>query len=162
MGLIYVDSRLGKKTYTEDDLRLLTSLANVAAAKIQNAALTLEAADKKRMERDFFLARRSSRSSFPTRRPSTRGTSPRREHPSKEVSGDYYDFRQAPDGKMYVVTADVCSKERGARAADGLAAGDVFRVGGRIDGSSDDGHAHVRAPRRADGGGDASSRRSFS
>jgi len=41
IGLIYVDSRLGKKTYTEDDLRLLTSLANVAAAR----QVTLESSD---------------------------------------------------------------------------------------------------------------------
>jgi serine phosphatase RsbU (regulator of sigma subunit) len=111
VGLIYVDSRLGKKTYTEDDLRLLTSLANVAAAKIQNAALTLEAADKKRMERDFFLAREIQQKLLPDEAPVYEGYELLGANiPSKEVSGDYYDFRQAPDGKMYVVIADVCGK----------------------------------------------------
>jgi serine phosphatase RsbU (regulator of sigma subunit) len=111
VGLIYVDSRLGKKTYTEDDLRLLTALANVAAAKIQNAALTLEAADKKRMERDFFLAREIQQKLLPDEAPIYEGYELLGANiPSKEVSGDYYDFRQAPDGKLYVVIADVCGK----------------------------------------------------
>jgi len=111
VGLIYVDSRLGKKTYTEDDLRLLTSLANVAAAKIQNAALTLEAADKKRMERDFYLAREIQQKLLPDEAPDYPGFELLGANiPSKEVSGDYYDFRVRPDGKLYAVIADVCGK----------------------------------------------------
>jgi len=111
VGLIYVDSRLGKKTYTEDDLRLLTSLANVAAAKIQNAALTLEAAEKKRMERDFYLAREIQQKLLPDEAPEYPGFELLGANiPSKEVSGDYYDFRQTPDGKLYAVIADVCGK----------------------------------------------------
>ena len=111
VGLIYVDSRLGKKTYTEDDLRLLTSLANVAAAKIQNAALSLEAADKKRMERDFYLAREIQQKLLPDEPPEYPGFELLGANvPSKEVSGDYYDFRVGPDGKLYVVIADVCGK----------------------------------------------------
>ena len=110
-GLIYLDSKLGKKTYTEDDLRLLTSLANVAAAKIQNASLQLEAADKKRMERDFALAREIQSKLLPEEPPAFKGFELLGSNlPSKEVSGDYYDFRIRPDGKLYAVIADVCGK----------------------------------------------------
>ncbi|HVG37399.1 MAG TPA: FHA domain-containing protein, partial [Thermoplasmata archaeon] len=57
VGLIYVDSQVGHRSFEEADLRLLTSLANVAAAKIQNARLMAEAAEKKQMDREFALAR---------------------------------------------------------------------------------------------------------
>ena len=50
-GLIYLEARLGRKTFTEDDLRLLTSLANVAAIKIQNSRLQEESLAKQRIER---------------------------------------------------------------------------------------------------------------
>ncbi len=39
IGLIYLEVRLGRKSFTEEDLRLLTSLANTAAIKIQNLRL---------------------------------------------------------------------------------------------------------------------------
>jgi sigma-B regulation protein RsbU (phosphoserine phosphatase) len=111
VGLIYLDSRLGPKSFGEDDLRLLTSMANVAAAKIQNVALAREAADKKRMERDFFLARDIQQKLLPDEPPPVPGFELLGSNiPSKEVSGDYYDFRVRADGKVYVVIADVCGK----------------------------------------------------
>jgi len=57
VGLIYVDCRVGHRSFEEADLRLLTSLANVAAAKIQNARLMAENAEKRQMDREFALAR---------------------------------------------------------------------------------------------------------
>ncbi|HEY3123236.1 MAG TPA: FHA domain-containing protein, partial [Thermoanaerobaculia bacterium] len=56
VGLIYVDCRMGHRSFEEADLRLLTSLANVAAAKIQTARLMAEAAEKRQMQREFALA----------------------------------------------------------------------------------------------------------
>jgi sigma-B regulation protein RsbU (phosphoserine phosphatase) len=111
VGLIYVDSRLGPRSFTEDDLRLLTSLANVAAAKIQNVGLAKDAAEKKRMERDFYLAREIQQKLLPEEFPAVSGYEFLGSNiPSKEVSGDYFDFRIRPDGKVYTVIADVCGK----------------------------------------------------
>ena len=70
VGLIYVDCRMGHKSFEEADLRLLTSLANVAAAKIQNARLMAESAEKKQMDREFALRLSSW---LRSRRRSTRG-----------------------------------------------------------------------------------------
>ena len=39
IGLIYIDSRRRAGLFTEDHLRLLTHLANVAAVKIENVRL---------------------------------------------------------------------------------------------------------------------------
>jgi len=78
---------------------------------MQNAALTLEAADKKRMERDFYLAREIQQKLLPDEAPDYPGFELLGANiPSKEVSGDYYDFRVRPDGKLYAVIADVCGK----------------------------------------------------
>ncbi|MGH9335343.1 MAG: FHA domain-containing protein, partial [Vicinamibacteria bacterium] len=49
-GLIYVDSLKRENSFNQDDLTLLTSLANVAAIKLENAKLLDEMIEKKRME----------------------------------------------------------------------------------------------------------------
>lgn len=111
VGLIYLDSRIGAAVFAEDDLRLLTSLANVVAAKIQNVALEREAADKKRMDRDFSLAREIQEKLLPEEAPILQGFELLgTNRPSREVSGDYFDFRRRPDGKLYTVIADVVGK----------------------------------------------------
>lgn len=111
VGLIYLDSRPGHRTFTEEDLRLLTLLANVAAAKIQTARLAREAAEKRRMERDFSLAHEIQQKLLPDEPPEVPGLELFGTNiPSREVSGDYFDFRVRADGKVYVVIADVCGK----------------------------------------------------
>ena len=59
-GLIYVDSRIHENVFTQDDLSLLTSLANVAAIKLENAKL-VDANDRKEAHR----ARTGASSSYP-------------------------------------------------------------------------------------------------
>ena len=111
VALIYVDSRMGHRSFEEADLRLLTSLANVAAAKIQNARLMAEAAEKKQMDREFALAHEIQQRLLPDRPPVVAGYDFHGSNvPSRQVSGDYFDFRPRPDGKIYAAIADVCGK----------------------------------------------------
>ncbi|HEY7368914.1 MAG TPA: SpoIIE family protein phosphatase [Thermoanaerobaculia bacterium] len=111
VGLIYVDVRVGHRSFEEADLRLLTSLANVAAAKIQTARLQMEAAEKKQMEREFSLAREIQQRLLPDEPPQVAGWEFYGSNiASRQVSGDYFDFRGRPDGKVYVAIADVCGK----------------------------------------------------
>ena len=111
VGLIYVDCRMGHRSFEEADLRLLTSLANVAAAKIQNARLMAEAAEKKQMDREFALAREIQQRLLPENPPEVPGFELYGSNiPSRQVSGDYFDFRARPDGKIYATIADVCGK----------------------------------------------------
>ena len=56
IGLVYVDSIQHAHAFTEDDLRVLTALANVAAAKIENVRLLEESLEKRRMEEDMRMA----------------------------------------------------------------------------------------------------------
>ena len=73
VGLIYVDCRVGHRSFEEADLRLLTSLANVAAAKIQNARLMEENAEKRQMDREFALAREIQQRLLPEDPPTVPG-----------------------------------------------------------------------------------------
>jgi phosphoserine phosphatase RsbU/P len=111
VGLIYVDSQVGHRSFTEDDLRLLTSLANVAAAKIQNARLEVEAQEKRAMDREITLARQIQEKLLPEEPPEIEGFLLYGSNfPSRQISGDLYDFCVRPDGKIYVAIADVCGK----------------------------------------------------
>jgi phosphoserine phosphatase RsbU/P len=111
VGLIYVDSQVGHRSFEEADLRLLTSLANVAAAKIQNARLMAEAAEKKQMDREFALAREIQQRLLPESPPSIPGYELHGSNTaSRQVSGDYFDFRVRSDKKVYMAIADVCGK----------------------------------------------------
>ncbi len=115
IGLIYLEVRLGRKSFTEEDLRLLTSLANTAAIKIQNLRLQESAAARERFEREMSLAWDIQRRLLPEHAPELPGTSILgRTIPSRRVSGDYYDFFVRPDGTVDVVVADVCGKGMGA------------------------------------------------
>ncbi|MBC8647111.1 MAG: SpoIIE family protein phosphatase [Thermoanaerobaculia bacterium] len=111
VGLIYVDVRMGHRSFEEADLRLLTSLANVAAAKIQNARLQAEAVEKRQMDREFALAREIQQRLLPEDPPEVKGYELHGSNTaSRQVSGDYFDFRPRPDGKVYAAIADVCGK----------------------------------------------------
>lgn len=111
VGLIYIDCRMGHRSFEEADLRLLTSLANVAAAKIQNARLMAEAAEKRQMEREFSLAQEIQQRLLPDSPPELPGYELYGSNiPSRQVSGDYFDFRARSDGKIYAAIADVCGK----------------------------------------------------
>ena len=56
IGLIYCDRASLLEQFSEDDLRLLTLLANLAAVKIENARLYEESLKMIQMERELALA----------------------------------------------------------------------------------------------------------
>ncbi len=64
-GLIYVDSRIHENVFNQDDLSLLTSLANVAAIKLENAKLVEAMIEKKRIEHELEQARRIQKDALP-------------------------------------------------------------------------------------------------
>ena len=64
-GLIYVDRLIQERIFSEDDLSLLSSLANVAAIKLENAKLVEQMIEKKRMEHELAIAVTSNRTYSP-------------------------------------------------------------------------------------------------
>jgi phosphoserine phosphatase RsbU/P len=115
IGLIYLEVRLGRKSFSEEDLRLLTSLANTSAIKIQNLRLREGAAARERIEREMAVAWEIQRRLLPEAEPTLPHTELLgRTVPSRTVSGDYYDFFERGDLSLDVVVADVSGKGMGA------------------------------------------------
>ncbi|HVG37748.1 MAG TPA: FHA domain-containing protein, partial [Pyrinomonadaceae bacterium] len=56
-GLISADSPIADRMFTEDHLKVLTTLASVAAIRVENAHLTEKQIERERMERELQLAR---------------------------------------------------------------------------------------------------------
>src|SRR5439155_11124266 len=83
----------------------------VADAKIKKARLMAEAAEKKQMDREFALAREIQQRLLPESPPTIPGYELQGSNTaSRQVSGDYFDFRARSDGKVYAAIADVCGK----------------------------------------------------
>ena len=108
IGVIYADRASLANPFTEDDLKLLTLLANVAAVKIENARLVEQALEKCRMEKELAVAAQIQRNLLP------------REYPKLErfeicggnkgcfqIGGDYYDFITSGSDRLGIAIADV-------------------------------------------------------
>jgi len=114
IGLVYVDSLQHSHSFGEDDLRVLTALANVAAAKIENVRLLEESLEKRRMEEDMRMAAEIQTGLLPRGAPDIPGYELNGiNQPCRTVGGDYYDFA-TEDGSVYVALGDVSGKGTGA------------------------------------------------
>jgi serine phosphatase RsbU (regulator of sigma subunit)/pSer/pThr/pTyr-binding forkhead associated (FHA) protein len=114
IGLVYVDSLQQAHAFSEDDLRVLTALANVAAAKIENVRLLEESLEKRRLEEDMRMAAEIQTGLLPREAPRLPGWDlVGCNRPCRTVGGDYYDF--ALDGeRLLLALGDVSGKGTGA------------------------------------------------
>ena len=112
LGLIVLGSNAVIREYSEEDLELLVTLASVAALRIHNLALTQEAVERHRLERELTIARRLQVALIPERLPEIRGYRLYgATQPSRGVSGDYYQVVERAGGDEFVlVLADVSGK----------------------------------------------------
>jgi sigma-B regulation protein RsbU (phosphoserine phosphatase) len=114
IGLVYVDSLQQSHSFGEDDLRVLTALANVAAAKIENVRLLEESLEKRRMEEDMRMAAEIQTGLLPRTAPNVPGYDLAGiNQPCRTVGGDYYDFA-TEDGRLFITLGDVSGKGTGA------------------------------------------------
>ncbi len=114
IGLVYVDSLQHAHSFDEDDLRVLTALANVAAAKIENVRLLEESLEKRRMEEDLRIAVEIQTSLLPREAPRLAGWDLSGHNlPCRTVGGDYYDFA-VENGRLLLALGDVSGKGTGA------------------------------------------------
>ena len=111
LGVVYVDNRFQNGIFRQDDLELLQSLASSAGIAIENARLYQVAIEKGRMERELQVAREVQVGLIPTGTPKLKGWQfAACWKPAHEVSGDFYDFIELPDGQTGLVVADVTDK----------------------------------------------------
>ncbi|HEX8493528.1 MAG TPA: SpoIIE family protein phosphatase [Pyrinomonadaceae bacterium] len=110
-GIIYADSPIAEARFTEDHLKVLTTLASVAAIRVENARLLEEQLDRERLEHELQLASEIQQRFQPTAPPHVTGYELQGiSFPCYEIGGDYYDFIERPDGRMLIALGDVSGK----------------------------------------------------
>jgi serine phosphatase RsbU (regulator of sigma subunit)/pSer/pThr/pTyr-binding forkhead associated (FHA) protein len=110
-GMIYADSPLATSRFSEDHLKVLTTLGSVAAIRVENTRLLEEHLEQERFERELQLAREIQQRFQPSVMPAVpnyelQGIS----FPSYQIGGDYYDFILCADGRLVVALGDVSGK----------------------------------------------------
>lgn len=111
IGVIYADRIYKLEQFTEEDLRLMTLLANLAAIKIENAKLVELGIEKEKMEKELSLASQIQRDFLPKENPKSKGFEIAGANvPCYQVGGDYYDFIDIDPERIGITIADVSGK----------------------------------------------------
>ena len=110
-GIIYADSPIADGRFSEDHLKVLTTLASVAAIRVENARLLEEQWDRERLEHELQLASEIQQRFQPTAPPQVEGYELQGiSFPCYEIGGDYYDFIEREDGRLVIALGDVSGK----------------------------------------------------
>ncbi|MBN2318516.1 MAG: SpoIIE family protein phosphatase [Acidobacteria bacterium] len=115
VGLIYSDRDALFGKFSQEDLKLLTVLANLAALKIENTRLFEESLEKDRMEQELMMAQRIQRNFMPQGETifepyDIAGNT----WPCRHIGGDYFDFISWDPSSLAIVIADVSGHGVGA------------------------------------------------
>jgi sigma-B regulation protein RsbU (phosphoserine phosphatase) len=114
IGLIYLDSFLDTPPFDEDDLRVVTALANLAASRIHSARLLEENENKHRLDAELERAAQIQSSLLPSEAPVVDGYAIAGEIRSgSAVGADYYDFGR-DRGDLILALGDVAGRGTGA------------------------------------------------
>lgn len=113
IGLVYLDTQ-AQQSFSEEDLRIVTAIANVAASKIENVRLIEESLEKRRLEEDIRVAAQIQRGLLPSGAPRVPGYDLAGSNwPCRTVGGDYYDY-VVEAGRLLMALGDVSGKGTGA------------------------------------------------
>jgi serine phosphatase RsbU (regulator of sigma subunit)/pSer/pThr/pTyr-binding forkhead associated (FHA) protein len=111
IGIIYVDTQEVVRAFTQEDLNLLTVMANVAAVRIEHARLIEIEQVERAMAMDLAKAAEIQQRLLPLADPHVAGLEVSgRSVPCRSVGGDYYDYLSLPGGRIGVIVADVAGK----------------------------------------------------
>jgi sigma-B regulation protein RsbU (phosphoserine phosphatase) len=110
-GIVYADSPISEERFSEDHLKVLTTLASVAAIRVENARLLEEQIERERLEHELQLASEIQQRFQPTAPPHVEGYELQGiSFPCYEIGGDYYDFIRRKDGHLLIALGDVSGK----------------------------------------------------
>jgi serine phosphatase RsbU (regulator of sigma subunit) len=111
IGIIYSDRISILEKFSDEDLRLLTLLSNLAAVKIENAKLIDQSIEKEKMEKELSLASQIQKDFLPKENPSCKNFEIAGNNiPCYQVGGDYYDFISINPSCLGIIVADVSGK----------------------------------------------------
>lgn len=115
IGLVYMDSMQRSHSFTEDDVRVVTAVANIAAVQIENARLLEENIEKRQLEDDMRKAAEIQQRLLPGKPPDVPGYDVAgSNHPCRTVGGDYFDYLLLNPDRLYLALGDVSGKGTGA------------------------------------------------
>lgn len=108
-ALELLNKQSGDGLFADSDRHLTTALASAAALAIHNSRMAQSLVDQQRLEKELELAREIQLSLLP---PAASDSFPVQavNLPAQTVSGDFYDFFQLADGRIYFNLADVSGK----------------------------------------------------
>jgi serine phosphatase RsbU (regulator of sigma subunit) len=110
LGMVYVDSPLEVRPFTHADLQVLTTIAGVAAIKVENAMLLEQRIENERLHKELQKAREIQLRLLPSQPPQQEGYQLSGvSFPSQAVGGDYFDFIPTESGVLLAV-GDVSGK----------------------------------------------------
>ncbi|MBK9495000.1 MAG: SpoIIE family protein phosphatase [Aquimonas sp.] len=109
IGALQVLNKCCGSLFDDEDVDALRVLAAPTALAINHARLAAQVVQQDRLKKELGMARRLQRSLLPKRR---RGSFPLRalNFPAREISGDFYDFFDLPDGRIAFTVGDVAGK----------------------------------------------------
>jgi sigma-B regulation protein RsbU (phosphoserine phosphatase) len=109
IGAIEIINKRDGGLFEDVDRDALRLLAAPTALALNIARMAGELVEQSRIQRELSMARRLQRSLLPRRR---RGSYPLRalNLPAQEISGDFYDFFDMPDGRIAFTLGDVAGK----------------------------------------------------
>ncbi len=111
IGVIYADRIALLEQFTEDDLRLMTLLSNLAAVKIENALAIEKAIEIEKFQKELALAAQIQKDFLPKKNPvCDRLDIAWTFIPCNQVGGDYYDFISIDSCRLALIVADVSGK----------------------------------------------------
>ena len=111
IGLIYLDNGAVIRPFQQEDVDLLTVMANVAAIRIEHARLAEVESKEKIMTLELAQASEIQQSLLPASAPFVEGYAVAGFNlPCRTVGGDYYDFASYRDGRLALVIGDVSGK----------------------------------------------------
>ena len=111
IGLIYLDSPHFIHEFTEQDLSLLTVMANIAAVRIEHVRLAEVEQAERLLSRDLAQAAEIQQGLLPASIPAVPGLDLAGFNvPCRTVGGDYYDYIPCVDGRMTILVGDVAGK----------------------------------------------------
>lgn len=113
LGALLLGRSAGRAAFTASDEKLAMAIAGQAAIAIEKAWLHRQEIERQRMEEELSVGRRIQLSLLPQACPDSPGWQFAASYrAAREVSGDFYDFFEAPDdpARLRVVIGDVTGK----------------------------------------------------
>lgn len=111
IGTMNFGEKPSGKSYSEEDIDLLKTLASQAAIAFENSRLQKEKISKQKIEEELQIARKIQMGLLPQSINSIEGIEVSGFYnPAKIIGGDFYDVIKISESKMLVIVADVSGK----------------------------------------------------